>query len=141
MILNSLHSSTGNTKLESDVFDHFHQILFQIDQHREELKKRIDDIALAMIDEIKKKEAMYLNELKKRFPPRNFFLEDLLEKKAMILSQGLVKLRGAFLTRSCGLGVYKILARKLVPSISHKILGFLIYDCLLFETLCCNRCI
>jgi len=27
-------------------------------------------------------------------------LEDLVEKKAMILSQGLVKLRGAFLTRS-----------------------------------------
>ena len=72
MILNSLHSSTGNTKLESDVFDHFHQILFQIDQHREELKKRIDDIALAMIDEIKKKEAMYLNELKKRFPPFDY---------------------------------------------------------------------
>jgi hypothetical protein len=32
--------------------------------------------------------------------PKNFFLEDLVEKKAKILSQGLVKLRGAFSTRS-----------------------------------------
>jgi hypothetical protein len=30
----------------------------------EELKKRIDDIALAMIDETKKHEETYLNELK-----------------------------------------------------------------------------
>jgi hypothetical protein len=49
--------------------------------------------------------------------PKNFFLEDLVEKKAMILSQGLVKLRGAFFinkifSRSYGLGVCKILARK-----------------------------
>ena len=44
----------------------------QVDQHREELKKRIDDIALAMIDEIKKKEAIHLNELKKRFPPFDY---------------------------------------------------------------------
>jgi hypothetical protein len=40
---------------------------FQVDEQREELKKRIDDIALAMIDEIKKSEAMYFKELKKRF--------------------------------------------------------------------------
>ncbi len=32
----------NKTKLESDVFDHFHQILFQIDKHRQELKKRIE---------------------------------------------------------------------------------------------------
>jgi hypothetical protein len=55
------------TQLESDVFDHFHEMLFQIDEHREELKKKIDDIALAMIDKIKKHEEIYLKELKKHF--------------------------------------------------------------------------
>jgi hypothetical protein len=37
-------------KLESDVFDHFQEMRFQIDEHRERLKVRIDEIALAMID-------------------------------------------------------------------------------------------
>ena len=54
--------------LESNVYNHFQEIRFQVDQHREELKKRIDDIALAMIDEIKKSEAIYFKELKERFP-------------------------------------------------------------------------
>jgi hypothetical protein len=40
---------------------------FQVDEQREELKKRIDDIALAMIDKIKKSEAMFLKNLKKKF--------------------------------------------------------------------------
>jgi hypothetical protein len=57
----------NKNKSESDVFDHFHEIRFQIDEHREELKKRIDDIALAMIDETKKCQAKYLKELKERF--------------------------------------------------------------------------
>ncbi len=30
------------TKLESDVFDHFQEMRFQIDEHREKLKERID---------------------------------------------------------------------------------------------------
>ena len=51
-------------QLESDVFDHFHEMRFQVDEQREELKKRIDDIALAMIDEIKKHEETYLKQLK-----------------------------------------------------------------------------
>ena len=38
--------SQNNNKSESDVFDHFQEMRFQIDQHREELKKRIDDAAL-----------------------------------------------------------------------------------------------
>ncbi len=38
--------------LESNVFDHFHEMRFQADEQREELKKRIDDIALATIDDI-----------------------------------------------------------------------------------------
>ncbi len=37
----------NKTKLESDAFSHFQEMRFQIDQHREELKKKIDDIALA----------------------------------------------------------------------------------------------
>jgi hypothetical protein len=54
----------NRTKLESDVFDHFHEMRFKIDEHREELKKKIDDIALAMIDDTKKHEEIYLKELK-----------------------------------------------------------------------------
>jgi hypothetical protein len=49
------------------VFDHFQEIRFKIDEQREELKKRIDDIALAMIDQTKKSENVYLKELKERF--------------------------------------------------------------------------
>ena len=51
-------------KIETDVFDHFQELRFQIDQHREELKKRIDHAALAMIDKIKKYEEKYLRDLK-----------------------------------------------------------------------------
>jgi len=53
--------------IESNVFDHFQEMRFQVDEQREELKKRIDEIALAMIDEIKKSEAIYFKELKERF--------------------------------------------------------------------------
>jgi hypothetical protein len=34
------------TQLESDVFEHFQEIRFQIDEQREKLKEKIDDIAL-----------------------------------------------------------------------------------------------
>ena len=51
----------NRTKLDMDVYNHFHEIRFQIDEHREELKRKIDDIALKMIDETKKYEAIYLN--------------------------------------------------------------------------------
>jgi hypothetical protein len=56
--------SQNRNKSESDVFNHFQEIRFKIDEQREELKKRIDEIALEMIDKVKKNEAMYLNELK-----------------------------------------------------------------------------
>jgi len=56
----------NKTQLESDVFEHFQEMRFQIDQQREELKKKIDDIALAMIDETKKYEAIYLKSLKEK---------------------------------------------------------------------------
>jgi hypothetical protein len=57
----------NRTKLDSDVFDYFQEIRFQIDQHREELKKRIDDIALVIIDETNKCQEKYLNSLKESF--------------------------------------------------------------------------
>jgi hypothetical protein len=53
--------------LESNVYDHFQEMRFQVDEQREELKKKIDDIALTMIDKIKKSEAMFLKNLKKKF--------------------------------------------------------------------------
>ena len=40
---------------------------FQIDEHRERLKVRIDEIALAMIDRAKKSEEIYLKNLKEDF--------------------------------------------------------------------------
>jgi hypothetical protein len=57
----------NKTKLESEVFNHFQEIRFQIDEHRERIKERIDDIALEMINEIKKSEEMYLKNLKEVF--------------------------------------------------------------------------
>ena len=44
--------SQKRTKLDLDVFDHYQELRFQIDEHRERLKERIDDIALAMIDKV-----------------------------------------------------------------------------------------
>ena len=43
----------NRNKSESDVFDHFQEIRFQIDEQREELNKRIDDIVLATIERTK----------------------------------------------------------------------------------------
>jgi hypothetical protein len=40
---------------------------FKIDEHRERIKERIDDIALDMIDEIKNFEATYLKNLNEHF--------------------------------------------------------------------------
>jgi hypothetical protein len=57
----------NRTQLESDAFEHFQELRFQIDEHREELKKRIDDIALKMIDETKKCQEKYLQDLKESF--------------------------------------------------------------------------
>ncbi len=54
----------NRNKIDSDVFDHFQELRFQIDDQREELKKRIDDIALAMINQEKKSEESLLKTLK-----------------------------------------------------------------------------
>jgi hypothetical protein len=59
--------SQKRTKLDLDVFDHYQELRFQIDQHREELKEKSDEIgeiALAMIDQTKKYEALYLRNIK-----------------------------------------------------------------------------
>ena len=69
----------NRTKLASDVFDRFQEIRSQIDEHCEELKKRIDDIALTMIAETKKHEETYLKELKEKFS--SFDETQLLENK------------------------------------------------------------
>jgi len=57
----------NRAKLQSDVHSHFEEILSQIDQHRDKLKKRIDDIALSMLDETKNFEDIYLKSLKESF--------------------------------------------------------------------------
>ena len=57
----------NKNKIESDVFDHFQEVRFQVDEHREELKKRIDDIALKMIDQKEKCEESLSKNLKEKF--------------------------------------------------------------------------
>jgi hypothetical protein len=57
----------NRTKLDMDVYNHFHEMRFRIDEHRERLKERIDHISLAMVDQTKKYEALYLRGLKERF--------------------------------------------------------------------------
>jgi hypothetical protein len=59
--------SQSRTKLESDIFNHYQELRFQIDEHRERLKERIDEIALAMIDQTKKSEEEYLKNVKEGF--------------------------------------------------------------------------
>jgi hypothetical protein len=55
------------TQLESDIFDHFQELRFLVDEHREELNNKFDEIALAKIDKLKKYEEKYLRDLKERF--------------------------------------------------------------------------
>ncbi len=55
------------TKLDMDVYNHLQEMRLRIDQHREELKKRIDDIALSMIEETNKYQEKYLRDLKESF--------------------------------------------------------------------------
>jgi hypothetical protein len=57
-----------NTQMkETDVFDHFQEMRFKVDEQREELKKRIDDIALGIIDETNRYQEKYLRDLKESF--------------------------------------------------------------------------
>ena len=57
----------NKNKTESILFDHFQELRFQIDEYRERLKVKIDDIALEMIETIKKHEEIYLKTLKESF--------------------------------------------------------------------------
>jgi hypothetical protein len=57
----------NKAKLDMDVFGHFQEMRFKIDEQREELKKRIDDIALEMIEKTNKYQEKYLRDLKESF--------------------------------------------------------------------------
>jgi hypothetical protein len=51
-----MNSIKNKKQLKSDFFDNFQEIRFQIDEHREKLKEKIDEIALDVINETKKYE-------------------------------------------------------------------------------------
>ncbi len=54
-------------RVEMDCIKHFQEVRREIDLHREELKIRIDDVALTMIAETNKYEAAYLERLTKKY--------------------------------------------------------------------------
>ena len=54
---------SSKTKLDLDCHEHFQEIRFQLDQHREELKEKIDDIYMKMIDKTKEVESSCLKSL------------------------------------------------------------------------------
>jgi hypothetical protein len=54
----------NKSNVDTDVFNHFQELRFQIDEHREGLKEKIDDVALEMIEQTKKCEAEYLKKVK-----------------------------------------------------------------------------
>ena len=51
--------------LDFDCHEHFQEMRFQIDEHREKFKEKIDDIYMEMIEQTKEFEATYLKSLKK----------------------------------------------------------------------------
>jgi hypothetical protein len=53
----------NKTNCDLDVHNHFTELRFKLDEHREELKQRIDDIYMDMIDKTKTFEATYLKSL------------------------------------------------------------------------------
>ena len=53
-------------KIDSVVFEYFQEMRNQIDEHREKLKEKIDEIALAMIDRTKTCEEEQLNSIKEK---------------------------------------------------------------------------
>jgi hypothetical protein len=66
----------NRNKIVNDVFNHFEEMRFQVDEQREELKKKIDDISLTMIDKIKKHEEIYLKNLKEKFGENSFSFDE-----------------------------------------------------------------
>ncbi len=57
----------NRTQQEMDIFNHFQEMRFQIDEQREVLKKKIDDIVLEMIDQAEKCEETLLKSLNEKF--------------------------------------------------------------------------
>jgi hypothetical protein len=55
----------NKNSVEMDCINHFQEVRRQIDLQREELKVRIDEVALAMIAKTNKYEAAYLERLNK----------------------------------------------------------------------------
>jgi hypothetical protein len=53
----------NKTTIDLDVHNHLQEIRFQLDEHREKLKQKIDDIYMEMIDKTKKFETTYLKSL------------------------------------------------------------------------------
>ena len=53
----------NKTRIDLDVHNHFTEIRFKLDENREELKVKIEDIYMEMIEMTKKFEAIYLNSL------------------------------------------------------------------------------
>jgi len=53
----------NQTRIDLDVHNHFAEIRFKLDEHREELKQRIDDIYMEMIEKTKKFEVVYLKSI------------------------------------------------------------------------------
>ena len=53
----------NKTTLDLDVHEQFQEIRFKLDEHREVLKQKIDDIYMEMIEKTKKSEASYLKSL------------------------------------------------------------------------------
>jgi hypothetical protein len=51
------------TRIDLDVHEHFQEIRFKLDEYREELKQKIDDIYMGMIEKTKTFEATYLKSL------------------------------------------------------------------------------
>ena len=43
---------SSKTKLDLDCHEHFQEIRFQLEMHREKLKEKIDDIYMEMIDRV-----------------------------------------------------------------------------------------
>ena len=58
--------SLSKTKLDLECHNHFQEIRFQLDMHREKLKEKIDDIYMKMIQNTKGYEASYLKSLEEK---------------------------------------------------------------------------
>ena len=66
IVLLSAELQRAKSSLDLECYEHFQEIRRKIDLHREKLKEKIDNIALALIDKTKDIEASYLNGLKEK---------------------------------------------------------------------------